>query len=177
MDETVNSPKYNKYFKVVVAACFLLAAVCVGVAVIIIIDFVKFISSPKLDGGSIFYIIYLIGGVVRFGLYIVYPLGIIIVGLFSVGFIWSGIALIKQPDEPKTKTAITLSFVGSLVICLASFYPFVISVCRIIAHGYQEQYYWGFWLGMVAFVFSTLGLVFSIIIAKKCRLFLNTNRC
>ena len=163
MNETTDKNRIKKYNKAAGAACFPIAAVCISVVVITIIDFVNFIILPELDDSSI---LYFIGGAFRFGLYIVYPLCIIIAVVLSVGFIRSGIALIKQSDTPKTKNAIILSFIGSLAICLLSIYPFVISTCRIIAHGYQEQYYLGFWLGMFAFIFSTLYLVLNRIAVK-----------
>ena len=165
MNETENNSKHNKYFKAVGAVCFPLAAVCISVAVILIIDFVKLIS---VQGDENIFVYFMVGAI-KFVFCTLYLIVIIIATTFSIGFIWSGIALIKQSCTPKTKHAITLSFIGSLVICLVATYPFIKNTCRIIAHGYQEQYYLGFWLGLLAFAFSTICLVFNRITAKKCK--------
>ena len=166
MNETEKYPKHNKYFKAGGAVCFPLAAVCISVAVMLIIDFVKIISMPEVDVGE-FFIVYFIVGAIKFVLYVVYPTLIMIATAFSIGFIWSGIALIRQSCTPKTKSAISLSFKCSLVICLVAIYPFINNTLSIIVHGYQEQYYLGFWLGMVAFAFSMTCLVVNRITAKK----------
>ena len=163
MNETENSPKHNKYFKAGGAVCFPLAAVCISVAVMLIIDFVMLIGVPVNEHPFV----YIIVGAIKVGLCAACLSAIIIATAFSIGLIWSGITLIKQSCAPKIKKAITLSFIGSLIICLVAIYPFINNTLRIIAHGYQEQYYLGFWLGLVAFAFSTICLVFNRITAKK----------
>ncbi|MDE7463605.1 MAG: hypothetical protein K2M48_01130, partial [Clostridiales bacterium] len=74
MNETVDNDRNKKFYKAAGAACFLLAAVCVSAAVVLIVYFVKFIGLPELADDSI---LFFIGGAFRIGLYIAYPFCII----------------------------------------------------------------------------------------------------
>lgn len=164
MNETTDSSKLKKFFKAVGVACLPIAAVGIAFVVILVIYFIKLINAPELDKKSI---MYFIGGAIRAGCYIAYTVSIIFFAVLSVKFIFSGIALIKQSYVPKTKKALTFSFACSLAICLASIYPFIINTIRIIVHGYQEDYYLGFWFGLFAFVFSVLCVVLNRLTVKK----------
>ncbi|MDE6293134.1 MAG: hypothetical protein K2L88_00740 [Clostridiales bacterium] len=175
MNESTENDKVKKYLKAVGWACLPLAALCISCIVLMTVDFARFIiDAPTLresDG-----IIYLIGKGFRAGCYIIYVATAVILTGLTVKFILDGIALIKQSNEKKTKSAITFSFVSSAAICLFSLYPFIISVCRIAVHGYLQQYYLEFWLSMVAFIFSVPCLVLNRITVKKYKSALNTNQ-
>ena len=164
MNDLTDYNKYKKYFKAAGAACLLIAAVGIGLAVIFAIDFFELVNASTVDKRSI---MFFIAGALRFWAGLVYVAGIIVFIALSVKFTLSGIALITLTNERRTKSAVRFSFVGSLIVFLASVYPFIINVCRIAVHGYLEEYYFGFWFGMVSFVFSTLCLVFNRLAVRE----------
>ena len=154
MNDLTDYNKYKKYFKAAGAACLLIAAVGIGLAVIFAIDFFELVNASTVDKRSI---MFFIAGTFRFWAGLVYVAGIIVFIALSV----------KLTNERRTKSAVRFSFVGSLIVFLASVYPFIINVCRIAVHWYLEEYYFGFWFGMVLFVFSALCLAFNRLAVRE----------
>lgn len=161
MNETNGGLK--KYFIALGALCFPLGGICMSLVVLLAVDFVRLFYLPDLDSRSIMYFIDWTSRVGRGFLCVV---GIIVFTLLAVKFFFSGLELIRQKYVRRMRKAITFSFACSLAALLVCVYPFIINVIRIIVHGYQSQYYLGFWLGLVTFVFSVACLTVNVITVK-----------
>ena len=164
MDGVDISEKLKKYLIALGALCFPLAGICTSCVVLLFIEFVQLMYLPNIDNRTI---LYFIGWASRVGLGFLSVVGIIAFTVLTVKFVLSGLELIRQKDVRRVRSAINFSFAASPVALLVCIYPFIINTLRIIAHGYLAQYYSGFWLGMVTFVFSIACLVVNRITVKK----------
>lgn len=165
MNEIIDN-KSKKYLIAVGVVNLFIAAMCIGCAITVMVYFVELIITPVAGLGTI---LFLFAGVFRLWIYIAYAIAFFISAAFAVMSILSGISLLKRSDMKKTKSALTLSLICGVIILTISIYPFIINTCRIIAHGYKQEYCFGFWLGLVAFILSTLCIVLNRIAASKCK--------
>ncbi len=171
MDGVGINEKLKKYFIASGALCFPLGGICIGCIVLLFIEFVRLFYLPNLDSRSI---LYFIGWASRVGLGFVSVVGIIVFTVLAVKFALCGVELLRQKYVRRVRSAINFSFAASLSLLLVCIYPFIINTLRIIVHGYQAQYYLGFWLGLVTFVFSVACLVVNRITVKKHKSALQT---
>lgn len=163
MNEIIDT-KLKKYYIAVGVVNLLIAATCIGCAITVMVYFVELLITPVAGYGTI---VFLFAGVLRLWVYVAYAVGIFISAAFAVMSILSGVTLLKRSDERKTKTALTLSLVCSVIILTTSIFPFIICMLRIIAHGYKQGYLFGFWFGLIAVILSTLCIVLNRIAASK----------
>ena len=163
---TVDAPKSKKSIIMSAIACLPLAVMLIAYSAFLFIEFVRLVSAPHIDA---YYVplVLLVAFLKPMLLFFYIVLALAFCAIAAV-YIYSFVMLIKRHDDKIPHTVLSISFAISVIICVFSIYPFIINLCRIIVHGFEAQFYFGFFiLGAIPLTLSVLCIIFNRIAVRK----------
>ena len=165
MEQASDNRKRKKYFIAAGAACLPIAVMFVCYAIFTAIYFIQSLGSIEIrDHGYL--IVYVVAIIFQTGLRFIYFLFFAVFGALAAAYIIYFISMTSR-DERKAKSAAKLSLGLSATVGIFSLYPFVINLCRIAVHGFQNHYIAFFVTGLIPFTLSVLCGALSAIAMKK----------
>lgn len=164
--ETHIKPKCKKSLVAAGATCLPLATMYVVFSVFVIIYMTQLTATPK-QSDVVFVVLFvsLFDGAMMFLYAVLLAFFVALIAFFA----WSGILLMRQSAEDKTQKALVLSFALGVSVSALSAYPFIINLCRIIAHGIADHYVSFLAFGLIPFTLSACLITINRIAAKKMR--------
>ena len=165
MEQASDNRKRKKYFIAAGAACLPIAVMFVCYAIFTAISICQASGAAEIsvDGYLIVDVVVMI---VRTGVRLIYFLFFAVFGALAAAYIIYFISMTSR-DERKAKTAAKLYLGLSATVGIFSLYPFVINLCRIAVHGFQNHYIAFFVTGLIPFTLSVLCVALSAIAMKK----------
>lgn len=165
MEQARDKQKRKKYFIAAGAACLPNAVMFICYAIFAVIYFVQSLGSIEIrDHGYL--IVYVVAIIFQTGLRFIYILSFVVFGALAAVYIMCFISMMSR-DECKAKSAAKQSLGLSAAVGAFSLYPFIINLCRIAVHGFQNHYIAFFVTGLIPFTLSVLCVALGAIAVKK----------